>query len=62
MKLSTHIDQVIQRISSVEISKHRLRLKATITVILRLALQGCAFRGHDESWSLLNRGNVIEWI
>ncbi|CAN1126439.1 hypothetical protein LINPERHAP2_LOCUS3437 [Linum perenne] len=56
------MDQVIQRISSVKISKHRLRLKATITVILRLALQGCAFRGHDESWSLLNRGNVIEWI
>ncbi|CAN1137098.1 hypothetical protein LINPERHAP1_LOCUS37580 [Linum perenne] len=62
MKPSTHIDQVIQRISSVEISKHRLRLKATITVILRLALQGCAFRGHDESQSSLNRGNVIEWI
>ncbi|CAN1732426.1 Zinc finger MYM-type protein 1, partial [Linum perenne] len=39
-----------------------LRLKATITVILRLALQGCAFRGHDESRSSLNRGNVIEWI
>ncbi|CAN1779064.1 Zinc finger MYM-type protein 1, partial [Linum perenne] len=62
MKPSTHIDQVIQRISSVEINKHRLRLKATITVILRLALQGCAFRGHDESQSSLNRGNVIEWI
>ncbi|CAN1764055.1 Zinc finger MYM-type protein 1 [Linum perenne] len=62
MKPSTHIDQVIQRISSVEISKHRLRLKATITVILRLALQGCAFRGHDESQSSLNRRNVIEWI
>ncbi|CAN1743502.1 Zinc finger MYM-type protein 1 [Linum perenne] len=62
MKPSTHIDQVIQRIFSVEISKHRLRLKATITVILRLALQGCASRGHDESQSSLNRGNVIEWI
>ncbi|CAN1314716.1 Zinc finger MYM-type protein 1 [Linum perenne] len=62
MKPSAHIDQVIQRISKEEVSKHRLRLKATITVIQRLALQGCAFRGHDESQSSMNRGNVIEWI
>ncbi|CAN1163920.1 Zinc finger MYM-type protein 1 [Linum perenne] len=62
MKPSAHIHQVIQRISKEEVSKHRLRLKATITVIQRLALQGCAFRGHDESQSSMNRGNVIEWI
>ncbi|CAN0847359.1 Zinc finger MYM-type protein 1 [Linum grandiflorum] len=28
----------------------------------RLALQGSAFRGHDESESSLNRGNLIEWL
>ncbi|CAN1800670.1 hypothetical protein LINPERHAP1_LOCUS22641 [Linum perenne] len=62
MKPYAHIDLVIQRISREEVSKHRLRLKATIIVIQRLALQGCAFRGHDESQRSMNHGNVIGWI
>ncbi|CAN1144692.1 Zinc finger MYM-type protein 1 [Linum perenne] len=59
---SAHIDRVLERVSRAEVVKHRLRLKTTIKVLQRLALQGCAFRGHDESESSLNRGNLIEWI
>ncbi|CAN1841426.1 Zinc finger MYM-type protein 1 [Linum perenne] len=59
---SAHIDRVLERVSRAEVLKHRLRLKTTIKVLQRLALQGCAFRGHDESESSLNRGNLIEWI
>ncbi|CAN1350330.1 Zinc finger MYM-type protein 1 [Linum perenne] len=59
---SAHIDRVLERVSRAEVEKHRLRLKTTIKVLQRLALQGCAFRGHDESESSLNRGNLIEWI
>ncbi|CAN1286332.1 Zinc finger MYM-type protein 1 [Linum perenne] len=35
---------------------------ATISVLQTLAVQGSSFRGHDESESSLNRGNLIEWL
>ncbi|CAN1852250.1 Zinc finger MYM-type protein 1 [Linum perenne] len=62
MKPSNHIDKVIQRISREDVAKHRLRLKTTIMVVQELALQGSSFRGHDESDTSLNQGNVKSWI
>ncbi|CAN0899078.1 hypothetical protein LINGRAHAP2_LOCUS20051 [Linum grandiflorum] len=62
MRPASHIDKVIDKISREEVLKHRLRLKASAAVVHRLALQGGAFRGHDESNTSLNRGNFIEWV
>ncbi|CAN1340530.1 hypothetical protein LINPERPRIM_LOCUS38869 [Linum perenne] len=59
---SAHIDRVMERVSRDEFLKHRLRLMATISVLQTLAIQGSSFRGHDESESSLNRGNLIEWL
>lgn len=42
--------------SKEDIRKNRLRLHTSIMVAHLLALQGCAFRGHDEFESS-NRGN-----
>ena len=58
MKPSIHIDKVIERVSREEVIKHRLRLKTTINIVRKLALQGCAFRGRDESETSLNHENV----
>ncbi|CAN0847414.1 Zinc finger MYM-type protein 1 [Linum grandiflorum] len=62
MRPASHIDKVIDKISREEVLKHRLRLKASRVVVERLALQGGAFTGHDESNTSLNRGNFIEWV
>ncbi|CAN1255979.1 Zinc finger MYM-type protein 1 [Linum perenne] len=62
MKPSGHIDKVIERISREDVANHRLRLKTTIMVVKELALQGSSFRGHDESETSLNQGNVKSWI
>ncbi|XP_028116139.1 zinc finger MYM-type protein 1-like [Camellia sinensis] len=39
-----------------------MRVKATIETIQVLALQGLGFRGHDESSTSLNQGNLIELL
>ncbi|XP_022876937.1 zinc finger MYM-type protein 1-like [Olea europaea var. sylvestris] len=62
MRPSGHIDKVMNAITKEEVLKNRLRLKTTILSVKWLALQGCAFRGHDESSSSLNRGNFIELV
>ncbi|CAH9141984.1 unnamed protein product [Cuscuta epithymum] len=62
MTPAQHIDKVIERVSKEEVLKNRLRLKTSIMTVQWLALQGCAFRGHDESEKSLNRGNMIELI
>ncbi|CAN1164445.1 Zinc finger MYM-type protein 1 [Linum perenne] len=59
---SAHIDRVMERASRDEVLKHRLRLMAPISVLQTLAVQGSSFRGHNESESSLNRGNLIEWL
>ncbi|KAL5802911.1 hypothetical protein ACOSQ4_031216 [Xanthoceras sorbifolium] len=46
---SRHIDTVMSTVTSLETMK-------------LLAMQGCAFRGHDESIDSTNRGNFIEII
>ncbi|XP_047309641.1 uncharacterized protein LOC124913063 [Impatiens glandulifera] len=62
MKVSGHIDNILNAQSLDEVQKNRLRLKTTIESIRWLSLQACAFRGHDESSSSKNRGNFIEMI
>ncbi|CAN1773946.1 Zinc finger MYM-type protein 1 [Linum perenne] len=52
----------MERVSRDEVLKHRLRLMATISVLQTLAVHGSSFRGHDESESSINRGNLIEWL
>ncbi|CAI0422394.1 unnamed protein product [Linum tenue] len=57
-----HIGKVIGKQSSAEVKKNRLRVKASIDSARWLALQGVAFRGHDETPHSKNRGNFIELI
>ncbi|XP_057791491.1 uncharacterized protein LOC131008576 [Salvia miltiorrhiza] len=57
-----HIDKVMHSQTIIEKERNRLRLKTSITSLRWLALQGCAFRGHDESSSSSNRGNFIELV
>ncbi|XP_074327092.1 uncharacterized protein LOC141665033 [Apium graveolens] len=60
--VTRHIDKVINRQSLEEIKKNRLRLRATIVVVRYLSLQACALRGHEESSTSRNRGNLIQMI
>ena len=59
---SRHIDKVMNTFSIQEILQNRLRLKTSLETVKWLAMQGCAFRGHDESMNSTNRGNFIEMI
>ncbi|KAK2651917.1 hypothetical protein Ddye_011773 [Dipteronia dyeriana] len=45
-----------------ETLQNRLQLKTSLEAVKWLAMQGCAFRGHDESINSTNRGNFIEMI
>ncbi|XP_075481079.1 uncharacterized protein LOC142521774 [Primulina tabacum] len=62
MRPSQHIDKVMHAQSKEEKEKNRLRLNTSIVAIRWLALQGCAFRGNDESLSSSNRGNFLELV
>ncbi|XP_073119827.1 uncharacterized protein [Henckelia pumila] len=55
-----HIDRRMEKQCSKEIQQNRLLLKVSIESVKFLAMQGCAFRGHDESVESVNRGNYIE--
>ncbi|KAL5861691.1 hypothetical protein ACOSQ4_002987 [Xanthoceras sorbifolium] len=44
------------------VMQNRLLLKTSIETVKWLALQGCAFRGNDESINSTNRGNFIKLI
>ncbi|KAK2637542.1 hypothetical protein Ddye_032334 [Dipteronia dyeriana] len=57
-----HIDNVMSRQSFEVVLHNRLRLKTSLETVKWLAMQGCAFRGHDESINFTNRGNFIEMI
>ncbi|XP_042437244.1 zinc finger MYM-type protein 1-like [Zingiber officinale] len=59
---SHRIVKVINKVTSQEILSNRLRLKTSIESMKWLAMQGCAFRGHDESIHSTNRGNFIELV
>uniref|UniRef100_A0A2N9HA84 TTF-type domain-containing protein n=1 Tax=Fagus sylvatica TaxID=28930 RepID=A0A2N9HA84_FAGSY len=62
MKHSRHVDKLFKKQSSKEIQDNRLRLKASIDSVQWLALQGYAFRGHDQSLDSINRGNFVELV
>ncbi|XP_075507303.1 uncharacterized protein LOC142544109 [Primulina tabacum] len=62
MNVIRHIDKVMNRESSEQIQKNRLRLTATIGCVHWLSLQACGLRGHDESSYSQNRGNFIEML
>ncbi|XP_028066370.1 zinc finger MYM-type protein 1-like [Camellia sinensis] len=61
-KSSQHIEKVLNAQSKEEILKNRMRVKATIETIQVLAPRGLGFRGHDESLTSLNQGNLIELL
>ena len=62
MKHSRYVDKLFEKQSSKEIQDNRLQLKTSIDSVQWLALQGCAFRGHDESLDSINRGNFVELV
>ncbi|XP_042387972.1 zinc finger MYM-type protein 1-like [Zingiber officinale] len=62
MRPSQYIDNVMYVQAKEEKEKNRLRLKTSIVTIRCLALQGCAFRGNDESLSSSNHGNFLELV
>ncbi|XP_047309720.1 zinc finger MYM-type protein 1-like [Impatiens glandulifera] len=62
MNVTRHIYKVMNRESSEQIQKNRLRLAATIESVRWLSLQACALRGHNESLDSQNRGNFIEML
>ncbi|XP_042380071.1 uncharacterized protein LOC121972472 [Zingiber officinale] len=62
MRPSQHIDNVMRAQSKEEKEKNRLHLRTSIVTVRWLALQGCAFRGNDESLSSSNRGNFLELV
>ncbi|KAL5843061.1 hypothetical protein ACOSQ3_013664 [Xanthoceras sorbifolium] len=55
-------NKVMNTLSLHETLQNRLRLKTSLETMKWLAMQGCAFRGHDESINSTNRGNFIEMI
>ncbi|XP_073119620.1 uncharacterized protein [Henckelia pumila] len=62
MRPSQHIDNVMHAQSREEKEKNCLHLRTSIVIVRWLALQGCAFRGNDESLSSSNRGNFLELV
>ncbi|XP_073032478.1 uncharacterized protein [Primulina eburnea] len=60
--VSQHIDRRMNKQSENIVKQNRLLIRTSIRAIRWLALQGCAFRGHDESVDSHNRGNFIELV
>ena len=55
-----HLQRVVNQFTTEQIANNQLQLKATVFIIHYLAFQAIAFRGRDESFSSLNRGNFHE--
>ncbi|XP_061368110.1 uncharacterized protein LOC133311109 [Gastrolobium bilobum] len=62
MNQSQHIETFVEKLTSLEIATNRLRLQVSVDVTRWLVLQGCAFRGHDESLDSIDRGNFLQMI
>ncbi|XP_075481088.1 uncharacterized protein LOC142521788 [Primulina tabacum] len=62
MNVTRHIYKLMNRETSEQIQKNRLRLAATIECIHWLILQACGLRDHDESSYSQNCGNFIEML
>ena len=55
-----HLKRVVHQFTTEQIANNWLQLKASIFIVQYLAFQAIAFRGRDESFSSLNRGNFFE--
>lgn len=62
MKQTQHIKHALSKYTSQQVIDNRLRLKTSVESVRWLALQGWAFRGHDEGKSSINRGNFLEMV
>ena len=62
MRLSQHIDKMMHAQTKEEKEKICLHFKTLIISAWWLAIQGCAFGGHDESSFSSNRGNFLELV
>jgi hypothetical protein len=62
IKVSRHIDKVLNVKTVEEVQKNQLRLMTTIESFRWLSLQAYAFRGHDESSASNNQCNFMEMI
>ncbi|XP_016719843.1 uncharacterized protein [Gossypium hirsutum] len=62
MNQAQHIEVSLDRQTTQQIAVNCLRLKTSIDVVRWLSFQGCAFRGHDESFGLKNHGNFLEFL
>ncbi|KAK3212732.1 hypothetical protein Dsin_017438 [Dipteronia sinensis] len=59
---SLYIAKMTNKQSSKVNMQNRLLLKTSIESVKWLAMQGCAFRGNDESINSVNHGNFIEMV
>ena len=57
-----HIDKVMNVQSSEQILNNRPWVKTSIDIVRWLTIQGCPFKGHDETLQSKNRGNFLEII
>ena len=55
-----HLQRVVDHFTTEQIANNWLQLKATIFIVRYLTFQAIAFRGWDESFNSLNRGNFFE--
>ncbi|TYJ00032.1 hypothetical protein E1A91_A13G059100v1, partial [Gossypium mustelinum] len=62
MNQAQHIEVSLDRQTTQQIAVNCLCLKTSIDVVRWLSFQGCAFRGHDESFRLKNHGNFLEFL
>ena len=60
MNQCQHLQRVVDHFTTEQIANNRLQLKASIFIVRYLVFQTIAFRGQDESFSLLNHGNFFE--
>ncbi|XP_073022650.1 uncharacterized protein [Primulina eburnea] len=60
--VSQHIDRRMNKQSENIVKQNRLFIRTSIRAVRWLALQGCAFRGHDESVDSHNRGNFLDLV
>ncbi|KAL6526462.1 hypothetical protein OROGR_015552 [Orobanche gracilis] len=58
----THVDKAVNPMRPMQIEINRKRVRSTIDSVRWLTMQGFGLRGHDESPSSLNRGNLIELL
>jgi hypothetical protein len=56
------VSSVLNKASKQAEELYQIRLTSTSRCSRYLLKQGLDFRGHDESSSSLNKGNLLEWI